>query len=248
MQIFIYTLSHPITNEVKYVGKTVNPKQRKHNHSNSARDKGTYKRNWINYLKAQNLRPKFEIIDIIEEDWKFWERYWILQLKTWGYKLCNHTEGGDGLSMANQTSFKKGQTPWNLGKPASNYVIEAARQFNLGRKSTPETLLKKSRSMKLVVRSSNHIEALVIGGQATRFKVGLEVWNKGKSGYKLSGRKTSTPVIQYDLDGNIIAEFLGCKEAAEAVGCIPESIRLVCVGKNKVAKKFIWKYKIKNHE
>jgi hypothetical protein len=37
MITYIYTLSHPITGEVKYVGKTVNPKQRKHNHSNTAR-------------------------------------------------------------------------------------------------------------------------------------------------------------------------------------------------------------------
>ena len=45
----------------------------------------------------------------------FWETYWISQFKTWGYNLINYTEGGDGSTFGNQTSFKKGQKPWNYG-------------------------------------------------------------------------------------------------------------------------------------
>jgi predicted GIY-YIG superfamily endonuclease len=135
MITYIYTLSHPITGEVKYVGKTVNPKQRKHNHSNTARDKGTYKRNWINLLKSQKLRPKFEVIDEVTNDWKFWEKYWISQFKVWGFTLCNYTLGGDGLESANQTSFKKGQVPWNKGIPHKDSTKELLRSIGLGRPS-----------------------------------------------------------------------------------------------------------------
>jgi hypothetical protein len=135
MKTYIYTLSHPITNEVRYVGKTVNPKQRKHNHSNIARDKGTHKRNWINLLKTQKLRPLFEIIDEVDSDWKFWEKYWISQFKVWGFTLCNHTLGGDGLETGNQTSFKKGQIPWNKGLTHSEETKNILRSLVLGKPS-----------------------------------------------------------------------------------------------------------------
>jgi predicted GIY-YIG superfamily endonuclease len=140
MITYIYTLSHPITDEVRYVGKTVNPKQRKHNHTNKARDKGTYKRNWINSLIVQGLRPKFEIIDQVDSNWKFWERYWISQFRTWGFRLCNHGIGGEGLEMANQTSFKKGQIPWNLGIPITEDTknkIREQRALQTTHKSSP---------------------------------------------------------------------------------------------------------------
>ena len=33
--VYIYTLEHPITKEIRYVGKTKNPKMRFHNHCNN---------------------------------------------------------------------------------------------------------------------------------------------------------------------------------------------------------------------
>ena len=50
MNVYIYTLSHPITKEVRYVGKTKNPKQRLRAHTNPARYRPTHKFNWIKKL------------------------------------------------------------------------------------------------------------------------------------------------------------------------------------------------------
>ncbi len=117
MLVYIYTLEHPLTKEIRYVGKTKNPKQRFHNHCNKSHNVKSHKRNWINNLVSQGLRPKMDILDVVtENDWRFWERYWISQLKSWGISLVNHTDGGEGLSLGNNTSFKKGNTPWNKGK------------------------------------------------------------------------------------------------------------------------------------
>lgn len=77
----------------------------------------------------------------------------------------------------------------------------------------------------------------------TQFKEGFEPWNKGNQGYKIGGLKTSIPVLQFTLEEEFIQEFLGCKEAALELGCIPENIRRACVGKSKTAMNFKWKYK-----
>lgn len=114
--VYIYTLSDPITKEVRYVGKTRNLAQRRHNHLNSCRDKNTHKRNWINSLRKVGCLPVMQVLDEVpESEWQFWERYWIGQLKIWNTRLINHTAGGDGLTTGNQTSFKKGNVSWNKG-------------------------------------------------------------------------------------------------------------------------------------
>lgn len=116
MKVSIYTLEHPITKEVRYVGKTKNPTQRFYNHCNKLHNENTHKRNWISSLKKQGLKPTMTVLDEVDElEWKYWEKYWIEQFRQWGFALVNHTAGGEGLTTGNQTSFKKGQRPWNYG-------------------------------------------------------------------------------------------------------------------------------------
>ncbi len=115
--VYIYTLSDPRTNEVRYVGKTNNPEQRRKAHGVLSREVKSRKKNWIKQLKRLDLRPVFEIIDEVpESEWHKWEKYWIQQFIVWGFRLTNHTAGGDGLTSGNQTSFRSGQIPWNKGR------------------------------------------------------------------------------------------------------------------------------------
>lgn len=109
----IYILIDPITNKVRYVGKANNITQRYRAHLNRARKHQIHKKNWIEQLKKEGLKPIIEIIDIVPIDnWIFWEKYWISQFKTWGFDLINYTNGGDGCTFGNQTSFKKGHKLW----------------------------------------------------------------------------------------------------------------------------------------
>lgn len=210
--VFIYTLEHPLTGEIRYVGKTKNPKMRFHNHCNKLHNEKTHKRNWINSLKNFSLRPVMRILDEVDSlEWRFWERYWIAQIKSWGFSLVNHTRGGDGLTMGNQTSFQKGHSPWNKGV------------------AKPKILKGKKG------KSGRTIE--------TQFIIGFTPWNKNRNGYKLGGLKQSRQVEQYSLDGELVSTFPGCKEAATALNCMPESIRRCCVGLSKTARGFIFKYK-----
>jgi hypothetical protein len=112
----IYVLIDPITNIVRYVGKANNVTQRYRAHLNRARKHQIHKKNWIEQLKREGLKPIIEVIDVVPiDDWVFWETYWISQMRTWGFDLINYTNGGDGCTFGNQTSFKKGHKVW-LGK------------------------------------------------------------------------------------------------------------------------------------
>ena len=112
----IYILIDPETQQVRYVGKANNISQRYKAHLNRARKHQIHKLNWINSLKTKRLKPIIEVIDVVPiENWVFWETYWISQFKTWGFDLINYTNGGEGTTFGNQTSFKKGHKPWNYG-------------------------------------------------------------------------------------------------------------------------------------
>ena len=58
---YIYSLAHPITEEIRYVGKTNNLIQRLQVH---LRDKAkTHKNNWIKSLLLNKMIPLIDVID-----------------------------------------------------------------------------------------------------------------------------------------------------------------------------------------
>lgn len=96
----IYTLECPITNQVRYVGKTKQKLiDRWYAHCSSYRlnETKSYKNTWIKSLIKKNLKPIIKLLDITtEENWQECEQYWISQFKAWGFNLVNMTDGGEG--------------------------------------------------------------------------------------------------------------------------------------------------------
>lgn len=230
----IYILIDPRNQQIRYVGKTNNPDERFKNHMNRGHNKLSHKRNWIESLKKLGLKPIMQIIDIVLiDEWIFWEKYWISQFKSWGFNLVNHTEGGDGCTFGNKTSFKKGHVPWNNDTKPHKTCIICGNIFRDYQHNHRNTCSKKCEKIN---RSNSK--------NSGKFQISHTPWNKNKSNYKIGGLKQSIPVLQLDVNTNeIINEFLGCKEAAIAMNCIPENIRSACVGKLKTAKGYKWKYK-----
>jgi len=99
-KVIIYSLSDPVSGVVKYIGqtsKTLN--ERMKTHLKDAKYKNNNKRiAWIKSIVKKGNVPKIDIIDeVLEEEWVFWEMYWIEQFKNWGFDLKNGTIGGDGI-------------------------------------------------------------------------------------------------------------------------------------------------------
>jgi len=113
MTYYIYTLSDPRNNQVKYIGYSKNPKERYFNHLCTTKLK-TKKNSWIKSLKRKDLNPILDLLDecsSIEEVHDL-EVYWISQFKTWGFDLVNGTLGGEGREapVKNETKIKISKT------------------------------------------------------------------------------------------------------------------------------------------
>ena len=146
----IYILKDPITNDIRYVGKSDNPDKRYLSHINENRN-NTYKENWIRQLKEKGLLPILEIIDIVPgENWTFWERWWISLFKSWGFNLVNIGIGGEGGPLSEETKKKislsnKGKQP-RLGKKFSEETKKKMSIDRTGKKQSNDHILKRAKS------------------------------------------------------------------------------------------------------
>lgn len=121
--MIIYTLTDPNTLIIRYVGKTKRKLiDRFYSHVSNHRlnQETSHKNSWIKSLKNNGQRPIIEILDIVpDNEWEFWEQYWISQLLSWGYKLTNMTKGGEGCHGG------KGSLGYRHTQEAKNRIAEA---------------------------------------------------------------------------------------------------------------------------
>ena len=84
--------------QIRYVGKTNQSlDKRLIQHIFEGRNNNkTKKERWINSLLKKEKTPTIDLIDeVYIDEWSFWEKYWISQIKSWGFNLTNGTDGGD---------------------------------------------------------------------------------------------------------------------------------------------------------
>lgn len=91
--IYIYTLTDPLTNEIRYVGKTIQkPEKRYAQHITSAKKRKTYVNIWVDDLLKDNLKPILNVIDhCVDCDWVKLESSWVRKIFEENKKLCNLT-------------------------------------------------------------------------------------------------------------------------------------------------------------
>lgn len=140
MTTFIYTLSDPNTNQIRYVGKSDYPEYRlkKHCQINLDTNKGTRKEKWIRSLLRDDKFPILEIIDEVDEcEWQLWEIYWISQIRTWGFDLTNLDDGGYGGSRGRKI------------KDSTREKLKLAGEKGKGKKWAKESIEKRTLSRKI---------------------------------------------------------------------------------------------------
>lgn len=216
---FIYGLIDPTTNELRYIGKSINPIVRLRKHI-SEKDKGdTYKNRWLRKLINNKIKPELIILDELSNDWQYWESFYILYFKSLGCKLTNATSGGDA-------------PPLTKGYKHSD---ESKRKMSVNKKGKPIPWLNNKD------KTIEHRENI---SKSMRGKVSPNKGKKYTEEHKIKLSNASTvnkPVLQFNLDGIFIKEW-SSKSLAERTLKI-RHISECCRNEYKTAGGYKWQYK-----
>ena len=100
---YVYLYRCPETNDIRYVGKGKNRR------AYILWDRKGHIQNWLNKLKTKKLKPIIEFVEsnLTEQEALTLEMFWISYYKNIGYNLCNHTNGGEGISGYKFTAKQK---------------------------------------------------------------------------------------------------------------------------------------------
>jgi predicted DNA-binding protein YlxM (UPF0122 family) len=257
MNTFIYTLSDESGN-IRYIGKTNTPRKRLYSHIKECySNKKSHKISWIKSLLNKGERPIIEIIDIVpENEWKFWEVYWIEQFKQWGFKLTNQTEGGQGGNGYKHSEESK------LKMSISKKGIKLSEEH---KQNISEKVKSKFQESPAYNRSGNNIkkpidrellyqlyivENLSMPKIAKKLNCGkrkvfdnLKEYDIHKDKSEWIKQVASNPkkaVIQYDLEGNLLREWEGVVDIKKDLNL---DVSGCCLGNKKTCGGFIWRYK-----
>jgi hypothetical protein len=216
---FIYALKCPKTGDIRYIGKSNNPKQRFYGHLRTDKTASSHKVNWVQSLLNSGLKPVLEILEEISiKEWKEKERYYIAKYRK-KYRLTNCKDGGEGLdNKGNQTSFKKGTKSWNTGTRKEKKCAICGKIFEV---SPTGDKRYKCCSMKcsLVYRSEHPNNGC---------------FKKGNIPINI------TKVLQIDkITGEVLNKYNSIKEAQDCLGIT--HISCAINGNRKTVGGFKWK-------
>jgi len=253
--IEIYGLIDPITQELRYVGKSKNSEKRLIKHISERNLRDTYKDKWLRKLYNKKLKPEILIIDCVEEkEWQFWEIHYISYFKSIGCRLTNGTKGGDqppstkGRKHSEESKIKMSLTkkgkkiPWlNKGFRSEKHKNNLSMSLK-GRKSEKkgkkyEEIYGLEKADKLKNKLKKIHKGLFSGKNHPMY--GRHHTEETKN--RLSEFFTKK-VIQKDLNNNVIQKFKSIKDASEKTGISECVIKYNCQGKNKKIKNFKWEY------
>lgn len=253
--IEIYGLIDPMTQELRYIGKSKNSKKRLIKHISERNLRETYKDRWLRKLYDQNLKPEIIIIDNVEEhEWEFWEIHYISYFKSIGCKLTNGTKGGDqppstkGRKHTEESKIKmslskKGKSiPW-----LNNGFRTESHKKNLSKSLTGKKSEKKGKKYEEIygIDVANELKnklKKIHTGQFLGEKHPMFGKHHSEETKKKLSKFFTKKVIQKDLNDNIIKKFNSLKEASKETGISECVIKYNCQGKNKNIKNFKWEY------
>jgi hypothetical protein len=140
-EIYIYGLYDPSNQQIRYIGKTIQPEKRLKHHLFEAQDEkrrtyNTHKNRWVRKVLSEGLSPELTILAITnEENWQEEERKLIAQNKD-QWDLTNISAGGDGVDAERTAEWKKKIGDAHRGKEISNAMREKLKNAKLAKRTT----------------------------------------------------------------------------------------------------------------
>ncbi len=228
-----YVLRDPRDNTIKYVGRTVDPKNRLRNHIYEAKKNNRNKRErWIMSLLRKNLKPKMSVIYTLEcslDEAISTEKMLVTKLKARGFKLKNSPDSYLGAVLH--------------GTPVYQYDRKTQKligTFHNSNRAYLETGVKDSNILRCC-HSPEGYGTKTAGGFYWSFKK----YDKYPYDHPKDWRnRKGKPVIVMDLEENVLGDYITARKAAKDLGVSYKKISSCCNGRQKtVAKKYIFKFK-----
>ena len=157
--LWIYALTEPGSKEVRYIGKSTNPKRRYYEHvQRAASYRGehyTHTARWIRTLHTRGQKPGLTLLECIPKElWAERERWWIQEYKRVGARLTNHDDGGFG----NPGDYSlTGEQRENLSHALKGKPKSLSHRKNLSRARTGTKWTSAQRTSIMAAREANPI-------------------------------------------------------------------------------------------
>jgi group I intron endonuclease len=256
--IFIYTLSSSSSpNDIRYIGKTKNIKDRIRRHISKyyLNLEDNYKNRWIKSEVSKGNKILIEEIDLVnEEGWEESEKYWIEQFRNWGFRLVNTTDGGDGITLTKELIEKRNESNISrnserLKDQIEKYNIIKDGEFWIGDRECPScnrVTRYKSKSKSTVLMSTRRAESE--NRLCNYCKIPAEksyFYGKKLNDGKLKQERYGKKILQFDIEDNLVNEFSSIREASEKTGIDRKSISNCARGIKHFHTAHGYKFKIK---
>ena len=234
-KIFIYTLStQEEPNNIRYIGKTNDPKNRIERHLQPYYlNENTYKSKWLKSEIKKGYTPILNIIDVVEEDnWQFWEIYWIEQFKAWNFNLTNGTIGGDGIILNKNTINKRNNTR------IENTYLKNKEEFDFYK-------IKKIKSMwsgEIICNCCKNIIKYKKNKRCYLLKEIRRFYKENRICEQCDLQRKKKKLIQLNSNNEKINTFESIRFACIETGVDRSSISRCCKGIQKTAGGFFWKF------
>lgn len=226
-----YFLIDPRDNKIKYVGRTVNEKNRFRHHIYEAKKNNRNKKErWIMYLLRRNLKPimkvAYELNCSLEEAIKT-EKALIKNLLRKGYNLKNMPDNYNGSLLT--------------GKKVYQYNLkgEFIKTFYNSNQAYIKTGIKDSNIIRCCNNPNGYGNKTAGGYFWSYIKYKKYPFKYVKNWRQLKGK----PVIQFDKNNKIINEYTTARRASKATGVSYKKISAACNKRQKTAGGYIWKFK-----
>lgn len=256
--VFIYTLSSSSDpNNIRYIGKTKNLKDRIRRHIGKyyINFEDNYKNRWIKSEIDKGNKILIEETDRVDDiNWKYWEIYWIEQFKNWGFKLTNGTEGGEGIVLTkeiiekrNDTRIKNTDDKYKLLfekykiTEIDNYWVAERECFNCKKIVNYKSIKRTSLFMNLRRAEREERKCYYCNNSGEKNHFFGKKLNDGKLKQERYGKK----ILQLDLEDNLINEFNSIREASDKTGIDRKSISNCARGVKHFHTAHGYKFKIK---
>jgi len=231
---WIYALLDPIDNLPKYIGKSINPKKRYKEHIAKCNTENTKKGNWIKGLKKQGLFPVMQILkETTEANVEFWEEHYIDFYTKNGFSLKNYDSKGIGTAKV-RTKETVESIKTKMSKQVYQYdltgnLIKIHKSF---RDAERETGINHGNISKCCSGEFKHTGGFIF---TLEQKSDIQVIKNPNAQKK--------KVLQIDLDGNIIAEYISIAHASKSTNIDASNISRVCSGFKKSVKGKYFRFK-----